>query len=245
MQKTIPYDKLSLIYDRLMDHVDYKFWSSYIRSFFRYADIKVKNVLDISCGTGNLLTHLVKTKYNFIGCDFSKDMLREATQKKSLAKVSFFINDIRFIALCNESFDCILFLYDSINYILKKSDISQIFSEIERVLQKGGIFIFDTITESHCKEYYNDFYDSEFWGEEGYYRHSYYDQKSFQQHNEFRIILNKKTYYEHHVQRVYTIDELKQLLQKHNFKISGMFDNFSFNEVDTESDRVHFVCKKL
>ena len=107
MQKTIPYDKLSLIYDRLMDHVDYKFWSSYIRSFFRYADIKVKNVLDISCGTGNLLTYLVKTKYNFTGCDVSKDMLREATRKKLWIKNSFesllstyLLQDVTFQKIC-------------------------------------------------------------------------------------------------------------------------------------------------
>lgn len=244
MKNVKPYSKLAEIYDNLMDHVDYKKWSNYVKSFFNKADRNIQNILDLSCGTGSLLEYYCKMKYKCIGCDYSLSMIREAKNKDRLKGMPFFNGDAVNIALIDESVDVILFLYDSINYILNEDDLFRLFKDSKRVLRKGGLFIFDIITESLCLKYYKNFYDSEIWGNQGYYRYSYYNEEKKSQINEFSILLNGKLYNEKHKQKIYPIKKIIGYLDTIDFKLCSLTDNFSLREGNEYSERIHFVCKK-
>ena len=240
-----PYIKLAEIYDRLMDHVDYSKWSEYILNLIKISGREVGSVIDLSCGTGSLMNQLHGKISIIFGCDHSREMVREALKKKKLNSDFLFVNDIRSAAIKDNSFECALFLYDSLNYLIDDVSLVNSLAEIYRILKKDGLFIFDVVSESHCIEHYGDFHESEYWNDEGYSRHSYYDLKNGFQFNEFRIVIKGETYIEKHQQKVYDLAYLKSILNKNKFKIIGTFNDFSDETTETNPGRIHFLCTKL
>ena len=142
MKLTQPYSKLALIYDRLMDHVDYLHWSNYILNLINHLSPKISSLIDLSCGTGSLVFHLDKKIQMVYGCDSSREMIREARKKRDMEPGNLFINDIRRMAIKTGYFDCALVLYDSLNYLVDENSLESSLSEINRILKKDGIFIF-------------------------------------------------------------------------------------------------------
>jgi SAM-dependent methyltransferase len=244
MTKVKPYTKLAEIYDALMNHVDYDKWASYLEELLKYADIRVNTILDLSCGTGTLLLHMKDGRYHYFGCDLSKAMLKKAAYKLEYFPIPLFINDACNIALQDQTFDAIIFLYDSINYILQKDNLLRFLKDVRRILRPGGILIFDTVSEYHCKTYYHDTHESEHWGKNGYYRHSLYDEENKIQRTNFKVKIGNRYYLEKHQQRIYSTNELVSLLQINNFELVGIFQNFTFNRMQLDAERVHYVCKK-
>jgi ubiquinone/menaquinone biosynthesis C-methylase UbiE len=240
-----PYSKLAKIYDRLMDHVDYYQWSHYILKLIHQSHGNVESLIDLSCGTGNLLSHLSKHIQKVYGCDNSIEMIDEARKKGILDLGKIFTCDIRNMAIKENSFDCALVLYDSLNYLIDDASLGNSLFEIHRILRKGGIFIFDVVSESHCMEYYRDFHESEYWGDDGYSRHSFYDPKNGYQFNEFRIVIKGQTFIEKHQQKIYEVDYLKTALSEYSFKIIGTYDDFSNDNLSENEGRLHFQCIKL
>lgn len=244
MKKVDIYTKLAEIYDSLMDHVDYEKWALYLKELFKYADNEVEYILDLSCGTGTLLSYIKEEGYRCFGCDISKHMLKKADKKLEEYNVPIFSNDACNIALHNQTFDAVLLLYDSINYILRKDYLSQLFKEVNQILHLGGLFIFDTVTEYHCQTYYQCSYESEYWQKNGYERNSVYDEVSKLQKTHFKIKLGTKYYLENHLQRIYSTEELVSVSNENNFVLIGIFQDFTFNPIKRDAERVHYICKK-
>jgi ubiquinone/menaquinone biosynthesis C-methylase UbiE len=240
MREVNPYEKLAYIYDRLMDHVDYKYWAIYILDLINQSELKVQSIIDLSCGTGNLIPYFDGIIDKIWGCDQSKPMIFQSREK--IKDLSFFVNDVKQMAIKDNSADCALLLYDSLNYINNVRDLKMTLREIHRIIKEGGMFIFDIVSETHCKEYYGDYHESEYWDNLGYTRHSYFDQEEGIQINDFRIVLKGKTYFEKHIQKVYSIDFLNKILCEHSFEIVNIFNEFSFEGVNEKSGRMHFVC---
>jgi SAM-dependent methyltransferase len=245
MESIKPYIKLAEIYDRLMDHVDYSSWSDYIINLINISDRNVESAIDLSCGTGSLITELQGKIHTIFGCDNSKEMICEARKKNQLYFEVLFVNDIREMALRDDCFDCALFLYDSLNYLVDNISLENSLLEINRILKKGGLLIFDVVSESHCIEHYGDYHESEYWEENGYSRHSFYDPQNGFQFNEFRIVIRGETFVEKHQQKVYDIEYLKNILNKNSFKIIGTYTDFSDQDTDINPGRIHFLCSKL
>ena len=113
-----PYSKLAYIYDDIMSHVDYELWSKYILKIIDKFGKKVDSILDVSCGTANLLLCLKSKRYHLVGFDFSSDMIKVARAKlRSDSDVHLYQGDMTLFYL-NKKFDVILCLYDSVNYLM-------------------------------------------------------------------------------------------------------------------------------
>ena len=121
MKNTQPYDKLAVIYDKLMSHVNYKIWADYIINLFQYSNIKINSIIDISCGTGSLLTNFQNKKYSFYGSDISLPMISQAKQKFDCNV--FMVSDVKNLAIKSKKFDAVIFLYDSLNYMQDENQI--------------------------------------------------------------------------------------------------------------------------
>ena len=212
----------------------------YILDLISQSKLKVESIIDLSCGTGNLIPYFEGVVDKLWGCDQSKPMIFQAGRKRT--NLSFFANDIRQMAIKDNSTDCTLLLYDSLNYLINIYDMKTTLEEIHRITKEGGLFIFDIVSETHCREYYRDFHESEYWNDSGYTRHSYFNQEDGIQVNDFRIVLNGKTFFEKHIQKVYSIDFLNKILCEHSFEIVNIFNEFSFETVNEKSGRMHFVC---
>ncbi|TFH00213.1 MAG: class I SAM-dependent methyltransferase [Calditrichales bacterium] len=242
--KTAPYHQLAHVYDRMMSHVDYRGWRDYILQLIDASGKTVDSLVDLSCGTGNLLSFFKGKIRNLAGCDSSREMIEIAAGKRALSKTPLFVNDITQIAIAAEQVDCALFLYDSLNYITESSSLEKCFKEVRRILKINGMFIFDVVSIRHCREYYADFHESEYWGGEGYTRHSYFDTKNSIQHNDFRIVIRGRTFEEQHIQKIYSQSDLEKMLINCGFLVYGMYDEFTSDAAGEESGRIHFLCIK-
>ena len=116
--------------------------------------------------------------------------------------------------------------------------------EANRVITPGGLLIFDVVTDFHCRTYYKDSYENEFWAGIGYHRHSYYLPESFLQINEFQIIEKDNRYSEIHQQKIYSIKEISSLVKESGFALHKLTEDFSLTTGSENSERIHFICKK-
>ena len=240
---SIPYSKLAVIYDKVMSHVNYKMWAEYINNLLQYSDIKIVRTLDISCGTGKHLKFLKHKKKEITGADLSYPMLR-AAKNNIQNKLKLVTNDARYCAFKSNSFDTVIMLYDSVNYMLREEDINRLFSEVHRILRAGGLFIFDFVTEQGLKACYDGYYESNSWDGLAYERHSWFNKKNRTQHNDFLFLFNGYSYKESHIQKINSRTEWKKWLKKSKMQLSCEFSNFSLLPADKYSERIHFVCKK-
>ena len=102
-----------------------------------------KNVLELGCGTGSMLTHL-QYSYQVSGLDISSSMLSIARKKVPRAKL--FRQDMVDFQI-NQPFDVIFSVFDSINHVRHFSDWKKVFVRVRRHLSAGGCFIFDINTQ--------------------------------------------------------------------------------------------------
>ena len=65
------YKDFAFVYDKLMNEVDYNGWVEYIEDIIKREDIKVQNILELACGTGNLTIPLTKKNYDINVCSVS------------------------------------------------------------------------------------------------------------------------------------------------------------------------------
>ena len=88
------YNNFALLYDELMDDVDYKNWHLYIEKTFDKFNKIPKTVLEMACGTGNLSYYLAKRGYDLTCFDISSEMLSIAYNK---------INSFKNVKLLNQN----------------------------------------------------------------------------------------------------------------------------------------------
>ena len=113
------------------------------------SEVKDKPILDIGVGAGRTISYLTKISRYYTGIDYSKKMIESC--KKRFPQVNLVNLDARDLSnFPSESFFFVLFSFNGIDCI-DHSDRITIFTEIYRVLQKGGYFVFS----SHNRDYYN------------------------------------------------------------------------------------------
>ena len=224
-----------------MGHVDYQGWADFIITLFKKYGDNIHNVVDGGCGTGTLASILEKKGYRVAGFDHSLEMIRLAHRKSS---IPYWQGDLRSISLC-PGWDVFLCLYDTIQY-LTPEEIKRMLLEVKSILKEGGILIFDVVTENHVLRYWANYTEIDSDKNWRMIRRSWFDRNGRLQHTEFEIsfLEEKKVYQEHHVQRIYKLEEVEQIGEKTGFHILGRFDDFTLNPGNEKSDRVHFVFQR-
>jgi ubiquinone/menaquinone biosynthesis C-methylase UbiE len=98
-------------------------------------NIKGKKILDFGCGTGSYIKQMLKKGARIKGFDISPEMLKIA--KKNYPKLELKLGSGYKIPF-KEKFDIVL----SQLVVEHIKDWDKIFKEVNRVLKKGGIFVF-------------------------------------------------------------------------------------------------------
>lgn len=96
-------------------------------------EIETEYNLDIACGTGRFL------KYADYGIDFSKEMVEVSKKKYPLKKIT--VEDAETLSFQDSFFNNVVSFHLLMH--LNISSTRKILSEVNRVLKKGGYFIFD------------------------------------------------------------------------------------------------------
>jgi len=239
------YTKSALIYDHLMDHVNYQGWAEFIQSIL---EKKIKNyqaqvILDASCGTANFYLHF-KTDLRFINADLSYPMLKIA--KTKIPGKEIVCQNMLHLPF-KQKIDLILSLYDSINYLQNEEEVLSFFEESKKVLRENGVLIFDITTIYNSKNFFNNNqYIGRLQNENydiPYERSSYYDAIGHFQHNDIIIYENGKTHVENHKQKVFAISTYKKLIRNAGLQLIGAFRDFTFENAEENSERVTFVVQ--
>ena len=160
------YQHLAPIYDQLQQGIDLPAWADYIQSLETAFSLRQGSgdgqdgrplLLDLGCGTGSFCLEMARRGFDPIGIDASALMLDQARQKASQAAaespvkplpVLFLQQDISRFELFG-TVDLIVCLLDTINHLLRPSQVQRLFRLCANYLNPGGLFIFDLASRRH------------------------------------------------------------------------------------------------
>ncbi len=237
--KTKPYEKLSLIYDHMMNHVNYELWTKYVYKITRNLISKNSKVLELAAGNGKFAKRFRSYYPNILLTDISIDMLLSKTN--NLPKVCCEMFSLPF----KYKFDLIYSTFDSVNYLVKEKYLLKLFIEVEKILSSNGIFTFDVSLEKNSELYIAN-HDLNGKDNNIEYEHiSIYNKHSRIHHNIFEIKMEDGTIFkEVHKQKIYPFLTYFNLLNKSGLFVLNCYEAFSLKQANENSKRIQFIVRK-
>ena len=141
------YHALARSYDRLTSDVDYRQTVEFYKQIMAREGCLPRTAVDLACGTGSVALLLAQDGLQVTGVDLSEEMLTVACQKAQELenRPTFVCQSLQ--ALClPRGVDLAVCALDSLDYILNPEDCREAIRRVYKVLNPGGIFIFDVNT---------------------------------------------------------------------------------------------------
>jgi len=136
----LQYGELAKYYDLLYQWKDYEKEAKILETLVeRYKTSQGNSLLDVGCGTGKHLQHLMG-KFDCVGMDVSKKMLEQA--RRNVRGGKFVQGDMVHFDL-GRQFDVILCLFSSIGYVRTYSRLGTTLKNFARHLKTGGVTIIE------------------------------------------------------------------------------------------------------
>ena len=141
------YFALAANYDRLTNDVDYEATVNFYMQILEKEGLRPRTVADLACGTGSITKILAEKGYDVVGVDMSEDMLTQAIQKvlELECPPRFICQKLQDLYL-PRGVDMAVCALDSLDYITNPDDCAEAIRRTYKVLNPGGIFIFDVNT---------------------------------------------------------------------------------------------------
>lgn len=141
------YHALAISYDRLTNDVDYRQTVDFYKEILAREGCNPRTAVDLACGTGSVTLLLAREGLDVIGVDLSAEMLSVASQKaQELEQPPLFVcQDLSRLRL-PRGVDLAVCALDSLDYITDPASCAEAIRRVYRVLNPGGIFIFDVNT---------------------------------------------------------------------------------------------------
>lgn len=141
------YHELAASYDRLTNDVDYAATAAFYRTILDNAGLKPRTAVDLACGTGSITYILASEGMRVTGVDMSEEMLSVAWSKcADLPQPPHFVHQKLQELTLPRGVDLAVCALDSLDYILDPADCREAIRRVWRVLNPGGMFIFDVNT---------------------------------------------------------------------------------------------------
>lgn len=149
------FDKLSLYYDHMVN------WQErFAREgpFFlkTFEENNVKSILDCACGTGKHVLYFIENGFSASGCDIGKDVLKMAKKNAESEGISadFFYADMtKLDKFTVKKYNAVISIGNSLALLNSKRALLKAFSSIASVLEKGGVFIFQSLNFERMKKH--------------------------------------------------------------------------------------------
>jgi SAM-dependent methyltransferase len=152
-------------YGERFAHIYNRLWAGFaqrvapsIQAFYEAApmETRTRRILDVCCGTGQLLLHFLERGFTGTGVDLSAHMLEHARANcgRYLAegKVDFLQADAADFSLGGR-YDLAVSTYDALNHLETLSALEACFRCVFQVLEPGCCFIFDLNTEKGLRRW--------------------------------------------------------------------------------------------
>ena len=211
------YSFLADIYDDLMiiDRSNYDIWRSYVKKY-----IHGKKILELASGSGIFASLLEEDGYNVLASDISKAMRKRASFNFNGAYIDL---DMRHIDL-EDSFDGVVCILDSINYLADGKELDATFEGVYDHLNDNGIFIFDAHSFARIDEFKNPYIEE---GEIDGVKYQWTirsDEMDMSIVQNFVFYLDDRIIRESHIQIVHRSDVLIKAMEKAGFKVTYIPD---------------------
>lgn len=132
----------------------------FIRQHYECQRINEQNrtVLDVACGTGQLLLHFLEYGYQAMGLDQSADMLAYAKENTlpylKAGRVLFTRANMASFGL-DRRFGLVVSTFDALNHLTGENALHSCFQSVYDALVEGGVFIFDLNTRRGLMNQWN------------------------------------------------------------------------------------------
>lgn len=240
------YGEFSYIYDKLSFDIEYEKYAKNIKNLAKKHGIGKENMLELACGSGMLTQYFFDDFDRIDALDISTDMLNCFAEKYDNNKVNLIYYD-----MCEyekkDFYDLIVILLDSVNYVTNQNDLEKLFRNSYDNLKDDSLLVFDINSEMKMREIFgSECYVYEY--EDIFYTwDNYLEDDLIDMNLNFFVENPDETYNrieEYQQERIYTIDYVKELLEKIGFVDIKIFDEDTFGEVDDQTLRVLFSARK-
>ena len=241
------YENFARVYDELMDNVPYEEWAQFILNLLQDRKITEGLVLELGCGTGKLMTLLGKAGFDMIGVDNSVEMLQIAREKTS-QDFLYLLQDMREVELYG-TVKAVISVCDSVNYITKKEELRKVFQLVNNYLDPEGVFIFDFNTEYKYRELIGETVIAEDREDVSFIWFNEYDEDSHLNDIDLKVFVQEegdiyRKFQEEHIQRGYTLDEIKQLLEESGLIFLEAYEEYTMQAPQPDSGRIVVVAQE-
>ena len=233
-------------YDELMATVPYDRWVDYVEQILQRWYVRPRDVLDLCCGTGAVGKELARRGFNVVGADLSEPMVRGCGETAPTLPAA--VMDATRSALRPESFDLIVCLYDSFNYIVEPGGLQAAVAGMAEALRPGGVAIFDMNTPRALR--IGLFTQNNMTTNEPlqYTWTSTWDERRKLCKVDMQFIWlgdgQPQPFRETHYERAYEIDEVREMIAQAGLRTLAVYEAYSFNSPTAKSHRVYFLtCK--
>jgi SAM-dependent methyltransferase len=108
-------------------------------------------VLDLCCGNGRHMAHLLRRVRRVTGLDYSRDLLVLA--RETLGDHAGLVRaDMRAIPFAVEVFEAVVNFFTSFGYFIAAEENARVVHEVARVLKPGGRFFIDYLNAAHVEQ---------------------------------------------------------------------------------------------
>lgn len=248
------YTGFAEVYDLFMDDVPYDEWCDYVCTLLGEHQITDGIILDLGCGTGKFTELMSQRGFDMIGVDAAEEMLSVARRRQSESEsdILYLLQDMREFELYG-TVAAVISICDSMNYITGEEDLLQVFRLVNNYLDPGGFFIFDLNTEYKYREILADHVFAENREEGSFIWENYYDDASKLNEYDLTLYIRQQSegqedqffrYEETHIQKAYSLAEIRTLLELAGLKFVTAYNAFSHDQVNSESERIYIIAKE-
>lgn len=242
------YQNLAASYDRLTGDVDYEAVIKYVHTLLAREGITPHRVADLACGTGSTTAIFARMGYDVVGVDLSEDMLTVAMEKcMDMPNPPRFVHQALQELRLDRAVDLAYCGLDSLDYITDPADCRKAIHRVYKMLNPGGVFIFDVNTPEKLRamdgQVFLDEDDDVYcvWRGE-------FDEKSnicaygmdlFQRRGDVW-----ERSFEEHLEYAYSEQTLREYLKEAGFDSVEVFGDRSLESPNPGEQRIYFKARK-
>lgn len=243
----------ALYYNAFYQDKDYAAEAGQVDAILRRYGDGVGKIMNFGCGTGRHDMELTKLGYRCSGIDMSPLMIEAAKENNKDGQINFEVADIRTYR-ASEKYDAIISLFHVMSYQNSNDDIMEAFRSARKVLDIGGVFLFNVwygsgvLTdkpEIRVKEVCNGKYQLL-----RIARPVMHDKTNTVDVCYEILVINKETnevkmLHEEHNMRYFFRPELEFYLREAGFKLVDNLDCRTLRKADYNSWTCYFIAKAI
>lgn len=244
------YTGFAEVYDTFMDNVPYEEWADRLEELLKEHGISDGLILDLGCGTGSMTESFAKRGYDMIGVDNAQDMLEIAVKRREESghDILYLLQDMREFELYG-TVRGVISVCDCVNYVTEPEELLEVFRLVNNYLDPSGIFLFDFNTRFKYETVLGNRTFAESRDECSFIWDNYYDEDDRINEYELTLFIREEVsqeryrrYQETHYQRGYTLEEMKELIEKSGMEFLAAYDAYSKRLADEKSERILVIA---